>query len=208
MDKFRARLSSGIAAGAFALCVALFAWLSGNSEVFPPELWDELAVAAGIRPPQSPFPGFWRSAVSQLVAGAGLERTIFLLRALGPVSLGLLALSMYIFLGEVLPLSLRRRLGKWGWSRRLVRLVLMLGSLCFVLSSPVWRAGRTLSPEMLMLLAWMGLLLVFCHALRRGRPFLAMLMSAMAGLFAAETAFAFALPFAFAAFVRAFDNDG
>ena len=202
MGRFRTRLLSGIAFGAFALCVALFAWLSGNSSVFPPELWDEVSVAAGIRPPQLPMPGFWRFGVSKLIDVAGLDRTLFMLRALGPVALGLLAVFMYIFLGEVLPQALRMRMNKWGWSRRIVHVLLMQGALCFVLSSPVWKAGRALSPDMLLLLAGMVMLLVFCLALRRGRPFLAMFMSALAGVFAAETVFAFVLPFAFAAFVR------
>lgn len=202
MGRLRRWFLSGIVLVAFASCIALFAWFSGNSSVFPPELWDEVAVAAGLRPPQSPMPGFWRFGVSKLIGSAGLENALFALRALGPVSLGLLTLLTYLFLAEMLPVELRMRMAKWGWSSRIVRLVLMQGTLCFVLSSPVWKAGRTLSPEMLLLLAGMAMLLVFCLALRRGPIILAMFMSVLAGLFAAETVFAFALPFAFAAFVQ------
>lgn len=197
MDKLRVKLSVAI-----ALCVALFAWLSGNSGVFPPELWDEVAIAAGIRPPHSPLPGFWRFSVSQLVGAAGLERTLSILSALGPLSLGLLAMLTYLFLGEVLPRPLRLRMQKWGWSRKVVHLILMQGTLCFVLSAPVWKSGQSLSPEMLLLLAGMATMLVCCLALRNGRLRLAMLMYAMAGMLAAETILAFALPFAFAASVR------
>ncbi len=181
--------------------VALFAWLTDNNAVFPPELWEELSVAAGMRPPAGPMPGLWRFCVSQLVAHAGLEWTILVLQALGPVSLGLLASLMYLFLGEMLPVSLRLRMGKWGWSRAVVQLVLVQGALCFVMSDPVWRAGRVFSPDMLFLLVGVLLLDVFCRSLRRGATFTAFLMSGAAGLFAADTVFAFVLPPAFYAFV-------
>ena len=202
MSRFRSWLWPKFALGAIALCVALFAWLSGNNSVFPPELWEDVAVAAGLRPPQSPMPGFWRFGVSRLIDAAGLENALFVLRALGPVSLGLLALLTYLFLAEMLPAELRLRMEKWGSSRRIVHMVLMQGTLCFILSSPVWKAGRVFSPEMLLLLAGMGMLLVFCLALRRGPLFLAMLMAVLSGVFAAETVFAFALPVTFAAFVH------
>ena len=203
MGEFRVRITLGRRPCALLLGigVALFAWLSGNSSVFPPELWDEISIAAGIRPPVGPTPGFWRFAVSRLIAYAGLERTIFVLRVLGPVSLGLLASFMYLFLSEMLPLSLRQRMMKWGWSRRVVQLVLIQGALCFVLSDPVWRLGRVFAPDMLLLLVGVLLLDVFCWAMRGGKPFLAILMSGIAGLFAADTVFAFVLLPTFSAFV-------
>ncbi|MCR5414733.1 MAG: tetratricopeptide repeat protein [Kiritimatiellae bacterium] len=182
--------------------VALFAWLTGNSDVFPPELWDEMSVAAGLRPPAGPMPGIWRAAVSLLLDCAGVERTLGILHALGPVSLGLLASFMYLFLGEVMPVSLKLRMGKWGGSRWVVQLLLMQGALCFVMSAPVWRAGRVFSTEMMLLLAGVILMDVFCWALRGGRPAVAILMSAAAGFFAADTVFAFVLPPAFSAFVK------
>ena len=199
--KFRISLGRRTCALLLGICVALFAWLSGNSSVFPPELWDEISIAAGIRPPAGPMPGFWRFGVSQLVAAAGLERAIFVLRALGPVSLGLLASFMYLFLSEMLPLSLRQRMLMWGWSRRVVQVVLIQGTLCFVLSDPVWRLGRVFAPDMLLLLVGVLLLDVFCWAIRGGKPFVAILMSAIGGLFAADTVFAFALLPTFSAFV-------
>ncbi len=187
--------------------VALFAWLTDNNAVFPPELWEELSIAAGIRPPTGPMPGLWRFCVSQLVAHAGLEWTILVLQALGPVSLGLLASLTYLFLGEMLPVSLRLRMGKWGWSRAVVQLVLVQGALCFVMSDPVWRVGRVFSPEMMFLLVGVLLLDVFSWSLRKGAKFLAFLMSAAAGLFAADTVFAFILPPAFSMFVRKLLNE-
>ena len=114
MSRFRSWLWPKFALGAIALCVALFAWLSGNNSVFPPELWEDVAVAAGLRPPQSPMPGFWRFGVSRLIDAAGLENALFVLRALGPVSLGLLALLTYLFLAEMLPAELRLRMEKWA----------------------------------------------------------------------------------------------
>ena len=203
MREFRFRLASGrwFCACALGVGVALFAWLSGNSRVFPPELWDDVAVAAGLRPPPSALPGFWRTLVAWLVGLVGLDRAIIALQTLGPPALGALATFSYLFFGEILPVPLRVRMLKWGWSRRIIWLVLMQGSLCFVLSDPVWRTGRVLSPAMLRLLSGIVLLDVFCWSLRSCKPNLALLMSVLAGFLAADTVFAFLLPVVFAAFV-------
>ncbi|MBO7721143.1 MAG: tetratricopeptide repeat protein [Kiritimatiellae bacterium] len=203
MREFRFRLAKGRWLGAWLLgaAVALFSWFSGNNAVFPPELWDEFSIAAGLRPPPDPMPGCWRALVSCLAGSVGLERTTAALQALGAVSLGVLAAFTYLFFGEMLPIPLRLRMLKWGWSRRVVRLLLMQGSLCFVLSYPVWGIGRALSPAMMQLLAGVIMLNVFCWSLRSGRPHLAMLMTAAAGLYAADSVFGFLLPVAFVAFV-------
>ena len=70
-----------------------------------------------------------------------------------------------------------------------------------MLSDPVWRLGRVFAPDMLLLLVGVLLLDVFCWAMRGGKPFLAILMSGIAGLFAADTVFAFVLLPTFSAFV-------
>ena len=98
MDEGRVALSRGerVFAIAFGACVALFAWLSGNSAVFPPELWDEVSIAAGLRPPPNVLPCFWRHAVSLSINAFGLNQTLFALRALGPVALGMLATLSFL----------------------------------------------------------------------------------------------------------------
>ena len=48
--------------------VAALAWFTGNSLELPPELWDEIAVAAKLRPPVYEFPLFWQTTSGLLVA--------------------------------------------------------------------------------------------------------------------------------------------
>ena len=142
MDESRVALSRGerIFAVAIGACVALFAWLSGNSAVFPPELWDEVSIAAGLRPPPNVLPCFWRHAVSLGIDTFGLDATIFVLRVLGPVSLGALATLSFLLFIELLPGTLRLRMRRWRWGRRLIKAVLGQGVLCFVMSEEmlVW----------------------------------------------------------------------
>ena len=124
------------ALGAF---IAALAWFTGNSAEVPPDLWEEIAVAMGLRPPPTVFPGLWRSLAALLFGGVGPERGLFVLRILGPVSLGLAAALAFRMFDEILPETLRYRMRRKGWSRRIVRFVLMQGAVFFVCSDPVWR---------------------------------------------------------------------
>ena len=88
---------------------------------------------------------------------------------------------------------------RWRWGRRLVAAVLAQGSLCFVMSEPVWSAGRALTPAMAQLLVAVGVMHVFWCALTRSGPGLAIGMSAFIGFCAADATLAFIVPIAFVA---------
>ena len=109
---------------------------------------------------------------------------------LGPVSLGLAAALVFRMFDEILPETLRYRMRRKGWSRRIVRVVLMQGAVFFVCSDPVWRAGQMLSPTMLLLVFTLVALRLFFRALRTSNRRHAIIMSAVLGLLAAETPFA------------------
>lgn len=177
-----------VALGAF---VALLAWVGGNSDIFPPELWDKVCVAAGIRPPPSAIPGLWVWLVSGLFDAIGLSRGIFALRLLGPVSLGLLAVQTYRLFTETEPATLDSRMTRKGWSRRIVRFVLMQGTCFFIFSDPVWRAGRVFSPTMMQLLLAVVTLRLFFRALKTSSRAYAIAMAAVAGLVAADSPLGF-----------------
>ena len=57
------------ALGAF---IAALAWFTGNSAEVPPDLWEEIAVAMGLRPPPTVFPGLWRSLAALLFGWVGI----------------------------------------------------------------------------------------------------------------------------------------
>ena len=132
--------------------VALLSWFSGNNAEIPPDLWEEIAVAIGLRPPGTIFPCLWRCLTSLLVNCIGLDVGLAVLRALGAVSLGLLTAMTFRAFDEILPETLRMRMRRKGWSRRIVRFILLQGAIFFVCSDPVWRAGQAFSPTLLLLL--------------------------------------------------------
>ena len=176
---------------AFGICMALLAWASGNSSIFPFELWDDVAVAAGIRPPETAIPGLWVLITAKLFSAVGLDAGLKVLRALGPVSLGVLAALTFRFFTVVEPETLAQRMVRRGWSRRIARFVLMQGAALFVLSYPVWCAGRAFSADMLhLLLAVVALVLLF-KALRTSQRLFALLMAVPAGLLAADSPIGF-----------------
>ena len=178
-------------AAALGVAVALLALVGGNSSIFPPELWDGVCIAAGIRPPPNAIPGLWTWLASNLFDVAGLSWGLAILRYLGPVSLGLLAVLVYQFIMETLPATLDRRMTRKGWSRRIVRFMLMQGACFFVLSDPVWRAGRVFSPVMLQLLLAVLTLRLMFKALKTSSRAHAVAMAAVAGLVAADSPLGF-----------------
>ena len=76
MDNRRHTLSDRLLAWAAGAGVAALAWISGNSTELPPELWDEIAVAAKLRPPEHEFPLLWQSILSHLIPRFGLSGCI------------------------------------------------------------------------------------------------------------------------------------
>ena len=167
-------------AGVLGIAIAALAWLTGNSAEVPPDLWGEISVALGIRPPTTIFPSLWRNVASLLFMLFGQHGGLFLLRLLGPVSLGLTAVLAFRMFDELLPATLRFRMRRKGWSRRIVRFVLMQGALFFILSDPVWRAGRVFSPTMLKLVLSVAALRLLVWSLQTSRRSYAVAMAAVA----------------------------
>ncbi|MBO5941534.1 MAG: hypothetical protein J6R18_10115, partial [Kiritimatiellae bacterium] len=110
-------------AWAIGLGVAALAWLSGNSLEFPPELWDEFAVAARLRPPEYEFPIVWQVIVSKCIDFFGINRSVFGLKVAGPVSLGAIAIMVFYLFSGYLPQVMKSDMRRVGWGRWIVRLV-------------------------------------------------------------------------------------
>lgn len=176
---------------ALGIGLAVIAWLSGNSSEVPPDLWGEISVACGLRPPPTVFPCLWRILAAQLFDYVGIARGLVVLRAAGPVGLGVVAILVFGIFDELLPNNLRVRMRRMGWSRRIVRFVLLQGVLFFVCSDPVWHAGQILSPTLLLLLLTLVAFRLFLHAMRTSSRKYAILMSAVSGLLAAESVLGF-----------------
>lgn len=183
---------------AFGLGVltAALSWFSKNNFEFPPELWEDMAVAAKLRPPMHEFPLLWQFVVSRVVDFCGVAKSLEALKAAGAVSLGLLTvLTFYFFSGVIISGETSCRIGmRMKKSRLTVYALLSAGVMLFVCSEPVWLAGRVFSPEMSVLLLSL-LVLVFSERALTGNSYRSLLaLGVFSGVLAAETVLGFLPP--------------
>ena len=134
-----------------------WAWL-------PPGVWEDVTVAMGLRPPQAPFPLLWHALVGQLFRWVDTARSIRVLLMAGHCALGLAAILLFMILDALLPKVFRGRMQRMGWSRWIVRMLLIQGVLLFVCSDPVWEAGQVFGPTMLHLLILLLAILIFLRS--------------------------------------------
>lgn len=149
-----------------------------------PEVWDDVAAAAGLRPPPNVLGGLVRGICLPLFRCFAPETAVFLIRLGGWLSGGLVAMLIYTVM--------RRFCGGWieNLSRtcrgRLVSFA-ALGSatVAFVCCEPVWNACQSLSATGLQLLLALGgvrALLLFADVKRRRYAYLAtVLFTLLAG---------------------------
>jgi tetratricopeptide (TPR) repeat protein len=180
---------------------AALAWFWGGAGV-PCDLWEEIAVAAGLRPPTAPFPCVWHAMVQGLFSWLGVERGLAVLRAAGPAALGVTTGVGFALLHELLPAVLRRRMQCAGWSRVIVRMVLAQGAVCFACSEPVWNACRFFSPATLQFIVTIAAAVLCVRAFRLKEMRLLYAAAAMLGVLAAETPVGLLMPAALVAYGR------
>ena len=173
---------------------ALAAMLVWGVPGLSPAVWDELSVVAGIRHPQTLFPGFWRIIVHYLFRWFGPEFALSSLRYIGAlVGSGCVMLSCLI-IRQIMALLMRTSRTYAVWGRRLAPFFAGLAALLFGLSDPLWNICRVFSPALIRFSMFVFILHLSLRWFVVGgnwRLFLA--MSAM-GVMAAETPFAFLLP--------------
>ena len=185
------------------VAVAVLSWL-WRFDWLPPELWEDVAVAAGLRPPQEPFPLAWHALMSLAFRWLPPARAIHLLLVGGHVAIGVVAALAALILEETAPTVMRKLVRRGGWSRWIVRLTLMQGVALFVFSDPVWSIGRAFCPVALHVILAQTAILVFLRtALRRGRLAALYWVMALLGMLAAETPLGIVLAIAVLAVVHA-----
>ena len=166
--------------------IAALAW-AWSFDAPPPDMVDDLAAAAGLRPPTSPFGLHWQYVAVPLCRVFGVQAAETVLRVAGHVSLALLALIACAFFEMLTPETLRRGEHVATWWRAMVRFVLFQGVVLFCCADPVWNAFRWFTPVSLhVLVAASALLLFVSHfkSLRRAQLFAAF---ALLGFLAADT---------------------
>ena len=191
----RERLTRSDFAWALMLGVvtAALAWFWGG-EGIPSDLWEEISVAAGLRPPTAPFPCVWHAMVQGLFSLLGVNGGLFALRVMGPLALGIATGVGFILLYELVPAVLRGRMQLAGWSRFIVRIVLAQGAVCFACSEPVWNVCRFFSPATLQFLITTAAASLCARAFRLRIMRLLYAAAAMLGVLAAETPVGIVMP--------------
>ena len=181
--------------------VAALAWFTGNNCELPPELWDELAVAAKLSPPVREFPIIWQAMMSYIIGNFGIETCVSFLKAAGPVSLGIVTtIAARLFFGY-LPRVMKSDMRRAVWARWIVRLVVLQGAVFFGLSEPVWLTGRVFSPDMFALMQSLVALLLALWSLERSSVVFMVFLGAISAVAASEQAISAIVTPAFALYL-------
>ena len=190
----RRNILLAIAAGVIAAAAMIVFGVPG----LDPALWEETSVVAGLRPPRTIFPGFWRLGAACLFRFMGLETATAVLRWMGAIAGGCCVSLFCLVVRQVLALVIHTSRPYAVWFRQIAPLFAFLGALLFGVSDPLWRICRAFSPELMRL----GLLMLAAHWILRwfahGGRWRILSAFTLMGFMAAETPFAFLLPALFA----------
>ena len=158
-----------------------------------PSVWSDALVAAGLRPSTAAVPGFWTAISSVIYSTFGIQHADNVLRLLGHLTLGGIAICVYGVLREWLAFAMRSR-PQFSKRRTLVmRIAAAVGAAAFVLADPVWTAGQCLSETTIQLGLTLWILESFFVFLRKGTIKYAYLCAVLLGLLSAETPFGLVL---------------
>ena len=158
-----------------------------------PSVWEDVAIAAGLHPPATPFPGLYRGLLSLLFKFCPRETVFQLLPHLGRACVAFASVCVYLIFRELLPTALRLRSHVSRMGMRLGRSIAFLAAVVFACADPVWRAGETFSPVSLFLALALLAGSLFLHFMRRGSIGALYLTFLLLGLVSAETTLGFLL---------------
>ncbi|MGN0848039.1 MAG: hypothetical protein ACI4RA_11755, partial [Kiritimatiellia bacterium] len=174
------------AAVAVALAALAAFWSFG---ALTPELWEDAAIAAGVRPPIGPNAGVWHWLARGLFAWVGVARGLDVIRWAGPCVLGALAFLVYFLFRDLLPVAWRGeglmvRVARRRWA---VRAVLAVAVTLFIAAEGPWRLARGFTPTALHVLVGLVALMLSLRFLRLGGTVRVIAAMALWGALAVET---------------------
>ena len=147
MKRFASARPWAIGLGVLAACLS---WAC-NPGVLDGRVWQLLAEAAGLRPPEYLLPGLWRLLAHACVRLFGLDGTAKLLLVAGPVALGYVTYRAMSSIHVVLSLILRTDRCPPIFQKVFIPGLIASGVAYFVSAWPVFPASRTLTPLLLTL---------------------------------------------------------
>lgn len=181
-----------ILASLLALAAFAFAMVFALPGLYP-SAWNDLAIAAGLRPADTIFPGLWRLMGRAVYCCCGVSVANVVMSVLGKVFLAADAFLMYYVLRGMLAVLVRLRKENVIWSRKLARLVSAIGVVSFVCADPVWRVSQTFEPTSSILFLTILSAYLLTRFLRSGHLPAAYFAMLVLGLLCTETPFGFFL---------------
>lgn len=176
--------------------VAAFAWFFSWRGLHPCA-WTDAALASGLRPPSSIFPGLWRVLARGVYGIAGIGLGGQLLAIGGKCALGLVAFLSYLSFRGLLALLVRKLPVDGFWNHRLARLVAGIAAFAFACSDPIWMTCQAFTSSTFLLVLFMGTITQWIRFLHNGKLKCAYASMFLIGLFMSETPFGFAMLAAF-----------
>lgn len=187
-----------IAARAWLMPLALGLVAVGMHQAFSwpalhPSLWDDYAVAAGLRCPARALSGVWLMLLSAIYACVPAATVELAMSAFGILSSGALAVLAYWLLADFLPPKLCARLRTMPHGVAIERCMLAWGAALFVFHESVWCACQAPGVPLVRLLGVLLAIRLAVSAFRRGGYFRLQLVAVMLGVMVSDGVFTIAL---------------
>jgi len=160
--------------------------------VLHPALWEDVAVANGLRPASHLVGGYFVAFASLIFRTFGPNTGSAILKTMGTAVLTGVAVVAYAALREMLAFIMRARPQRSTRRSMVMQIASIVGTFAFIASEPVWRAGQFLSETTILIALLMFALEFFFVFLRKGTLKYAYLCALSLGLLAAESPIAFA----------------
>ena len=142
-------LRDGFIAVFLGVFAALFIWAFSYKGLHP-EAWSDCAIAAGLRPATTLFPGLWRLLARGIYSTLGIAHGDYAIMILGKVFVGAMVAYVYLLSRESLAVLVRMHDDNGVWWGRLSRWISALAALLFLCADPVWRLGQAFTPMTLL----------------------------------------------------------
>jgi len=159
-----------------------------------PSQWSEIAVAAGLRPPQAVFPGVWRMLAGWMFTLFGMNMSIRLLVVAGAVSGACSVMLAYLVARQAMGRLSRFDVRTPAWARGLVSFFSAVAAVLFGVSGPLWDISQTFSSDGLRFLMLLAATHVWLRWFERGGEWRLATVVFLVGVLLAESPFSFLVP--------------
>ena len=131
-----------------------------------PSLWNEMSVAARIRPPTTIFHGAWRLLAVGVLSFCGPEYVTAVLRIIGSLIGGISVFFVYLVLRQIVAALARvKDFVHWSW---IAPLFAMIATVCFGAGDAMFRIISPVSPGALQFMGLILSLYLFLRFLKSG----------------------------------------